>query len=70
MYNVTSDGGSMYLERFLMIPEHLHNRINRMRFKKLSFLIHQVNDHIDIAYDGLIYGSGHSAYQSCIWGST
>ena len=34
----------------------------RMKVKKLSSLIQQVNDHINIAYDGLIYGSGHSAF--------
>jgi hypothetical protein len=33
-----------------------------MKIKKLSSLIHQIIDHIDLAYEGLIHGIGHSAY--------
>jgi hypothetical protein len=35
---------------------------HKMGFKKLSFLIHQVIDHINIAYKGLRKGHGFNAY--------
>jgi hypothetical protein len=47
-------------------PRTPAQQIYRMRYKKLSPLFHQVVDHINIAYDGLIHGKGQSAFNHLV----
>lgn len=48
-------------------PKTPAEQANRMRFKKLALLVHQVKDCIDLAYAGLIHSVGHCAY-NCVLG--
>jgi hypothetical protein len=47
-------------------PNSPAQKTNRSRMKKLSPLIHQVIDHINIAYEGLIHGKGNSAFNHLV----